>query len=377
MGGERPAFKTAVERARRKRASRRGRALSLSAAVEELKRQSRAPGAGRPGGETAQVEVRGGRCLNCDRELWSVRSGQAVDAERRPGGILAMLTDAELTFSLAGSPTSNSSRSSISATAGCWGWRPSSAGQHPTEGLISPDQLIPEAEASGDIGPLTRWVVMEACRQAGRWSPSIQLGVNGTIHQLRRGEVSKAVADALGGDGLPERPAHARGDRGRHRRPDGVGGLDGHLADGRAAVGGRRRDQLVLVRAVQRHSISTVKIDGSFIAGLEPHARASTGWSSRRSSTWPTRSACPRSSKRVETTAQVEIVRRSVPTPAQGFFFARPMSSEDAVVLARRARKCRSSRAPNRTLVRRVDGTAVRRTLDPRREAAAVDPGVE
>ncbi len=63
--------------------------------------------------------------------------------------------------------------------------------QHPTDGVISPAELIPQAEASGDILALTRWVLMEACRQAGTWSPSIQLGVNCTIHQLRRGEVSR------------------------------------------------------------------------------------------------------------------------------------------------------------------------------------------
>ena len=57
--------------------------------------------------------------------------------------------------------------------------------------------VSPYAEEHGDIGPLTRWIVQEACGQACTWSPSIQLGVNCTIHQLRRGEVSHAVATAL------------------------------------------------------------------------------------------------------------------------------------------------------------------------------------
>ena len=63
--------------------------------------------------------------------------------------------------------------------------------QHPTEGRIRPDRLIPAAEASGDIGPLTQWILLEACEQANRWSPSIQLGVNCTVHQLRRGRSPK------------------------------------------------------------------------------------------------------------------------------------------------------------------------------------------
>ena len=48
--------------------------------------------------------------------------------------------------------------------------------EHPTHGLISPSRLIPHAEVSGDIGPLTRWILMEACEKARSWSPSIQLG---------------------------------------------------------------------------------------------------------------------------------------------------------------------------------------------------------
>ncbi|HET6370213.1 MAG TPA: diguanylate cyclase, partial [Nitrospiria bacterium] len=39
--------------------------------------------------------------------------------------------------------------------------------QHPTHGLIPPDEFIPPAEKSGLIGPLTRWVLNAALRQCG------------------------------------------------------------------------------------------------------------------------------------------------------------------------------------------------------------------
>ena len=80
----------------------------------------------------------------------------------------------------------------------------------------------------------------------------------------------------------------------------------------------------------KRNSISTVKIDGSFIAGLEStqginrlvvetviHMAHSLGMSTIVE--W------------VETAAQVEIVRAFNADAAQGFFFSRPMSSDDAV----------------------------------------------
>ena len=84
---------------------------------------------------------------------------------------------------------------------------------------------------------------------------------------------------------------------------------------------------------LKRHSISTLKIDGSFIAGLEQaeginrlvvetviHMAHSLGMSAIVES--------------VETASQVDIVRSFRADAAQGFFFAKPMSSQDAAAFA-------------------------------------------
>jgi EAL domain-containing protein (putative c-di-GMP-specific phosphodiesterase class I) len=235
---------------------------------------------------------------------------------------------------------------------------------HPTEGLISPDRLIPEAEMSGDIGPLTRWVQLEACRQAGRWSPSIQLGVNGTIHQLRRGEVSKAVADALEQTGFPS------GQLTLEVTEDAI--ADPTASDDLKTLS-RMGVQLSVDDAgtnwssfepFKRHSISTVKIDGSFIAGLEStqginrlvvetviHMAHSLGMSAIV--------------EQVETLAQVETVRSFGADAAQGFFFARPMSCEDAAALAGCDQVPHFSRSRSGTLLRRVDDAIVEVTFGP------------
>ncbi len=288
-----------------------------------------------------------------------------------------MLTDTELTFSLAGTPYLEFLPVIDLSDGRLLGMEALVRWEHPTEGLISPDQLIPEAEASGDIGPLTRWVVMEACRQAGRWSPSIQLGVNGTIHQLRRGEVSKAVADALEGTGFPS------GQLTLEVTEDAI--VDPTASEDLMSIS-RMGVQLSVddvgtnwssFEPFKRHSISTVKIDGSFIAGLEPtqginrlvvetviHMAHSLGMSAL--------------AERVETMTQVEIVRSFGADAAQGFFFARPMSSEDAAALAGRDEVAHFSRCSKRMLVRRVDGTVVEEPYDPSVVGpAAVDTGVE
>ena len=100
----------------------------------------------------------------------------------------------------------------------------------------------------------------------------------------------------------------------------------------------------------KRNSISTVKIDGSFIAGLEStqginrlvvetviHMAHSLGMSAIVE--W------------VETAAQVEIVRAFNADAAQGFFFSRPMSSDDAVAFAAGPEVPQFSRTESRTLV--------------------------
>jgi predicted signal transduction protein with EAL and GGDEF domain len=128
----------------------------------------------------------------------------------------------------------------------------------------------------------------------------------------------------------------------------------------------------------KRHSISTVKIDGSFIAGLEPsqgvnrlvvetviHMAHSLGMSAIVES--------------VETAAQVEIVRSFNADAAQGFFFARPMSGEHAASLAGGPEVPQFSRTEIRTLLRTSDqagdqaASASGPDADPGSEVGAVD----
>ncbi len=77
--------------------------------------------------------------------------------------------------------------------------------QHPTRGLVQPDDFVPFAERSGLIVGIGAWVVHEACEQAAVWAaarqvPAAQLtiSVNVSGRQLaRRAGLLRAVSLAL------------------------------------------------------------------------------------------------------------------------------------------------------------------------------------
>ncbi|HTA06837.1 MAG TPA: EAL domain-containing protein [Solirubrobacteraceae bacterium] len=77
--------------------------------------------------------------------------------------------------------------------------------RHPQRGIISPGEFIPLAEESGQIIPIGRWALQEACRQASAWaSEGHELGVavNVSARQLDSDELIDDVYRALVRSGL-------------------------------------------------------------------------------------------------------------------------------------------------------------------------------
>ena len=72
--------------------------------------------------------------------------------------------------------------------------------QHPSRGMIPPDQFIPLAEQTGLIGPLSRWVLEEAARQCREWLRAgykLSVAINLSACNLRDAMLPKTIAGLL------------------------------------------------------------------------------------------------------------------------------------------------------------------------------------
>jgi predicted signal transduction protein with EAL and GGDEF domain len=82
--------------------------------------------------------------------------------------------------------------------------------QHPTRGLLVPDQFIRLAEECGLVVPVGAWVLEEACRQAAQWNrmavvagrPPVEVNVNISPRQLSSPDFVGTVASAIAGGGI-------------------------------------------------------------------------------------------------------------------------------------------------------------------------------
>jgi EAL domain-containing protein (putative c-di-GMP-specific phosphodiesterase class I) len=81
--------------------------------------------------------------------------------------------------------------------------------RHPERGLVPPDEFIPVAEETGQIGAIGVWVLQQACLQAKAWRdqglPSLRVGVNISAVQFHQPGLVDSVRAALDNAGLEPR----------------------------------------------------------------------------------------------------------------------------------------------------------------------------
>jgi diguanylate cyclase (GGDEF)-like protein/PAS domain S-box-containing protein len=208
--------------------------------------------------------------------------------------------------------------------------------QHPTRGLIRPDDIIPMAERLGLIGAIGAQVLDQACREAVTWPEDIGVAVNVSATQFGNGELPVVVAAALRQSGLPpsrlelEVTETALIDSDvvavpvmRSLREIGV-----RLVIDDFGVGHSSLSYLI------RFPFDKLKIDRSFVSGLghsrtaDTVVRAVIGLCSslRITST----------AEGVETAEQLAMLTHEDCAEAQGFLFGKPAPASDLPAMLRR-----------------------------------------
>jgi EAL domain-containing protein (putative c-di-GMP-specific phosphodiesterase class I)/CheY-like chemotaxis protein len=207
--------------------------------------------------------------------------------------------------------------------------------EHPQLGHLGPDAFVPLAEQSGEIARMGAWVIQRACSQAAHWSRAANadflffVSANVSPRQLTPDLVT-VVTDALATTGCPpdaliieltETSAMAEPELTRQvlRELDSLGV--------RAIVDdfGTGYSSLAYLRRIPLHAI---KIDRTFIDGLGREVEdsaivAAVVSMAHALGRWVL-------AEGVETRSQLEHLRALGCEMAQGFYFGRPLPSEQA-----------------------------------------------
>ncbi len=205
--------------------------------------------------------------------------------------------------------------------------------EHPDLGLVAPMQFIPIAEETGLILPMGKWVLQTACLQNVAWQeqgvPPLTIAVNLTARQFfdeRLLEDVTAILDSTGMDphlleleiteGLLIRDVEATLRTLSRLKKVGI----------RISLDNFGTGYSSLVN-LQRFPLDTIKIDRSFIQdvvsdpGNKGLAQAVIAMGKNLSLTVVAQG--------VETSEQAEFVRTHACDEIQGFFFNRPLSTEE------------------------------------------------
>ena len=204
--------------------------------------------------------------------------------------------------------------------------------QHPTRGLLMPDEFIPLAEETGQIVALDDWVLQEACRHVRAWQmehdhlPPLTLSVNLSASHFRQPALVTDIAGTLEKTGLDPRYL-------RLEITETVAMLDEAATADRLQALKRLGVRIAMddfgtgysgLNSLKRLPLDTLKIDRSFIAGLGSDQGDTAIVSAVIS--------CARAlglavtAEGIETQEQLIQLRKLACDHGQGYLFAKPLS---------------------------------------------------
>ena len=204
--------------------------------------------------------------------------------------------------------------------------------KHPDLGLLSPNEFIPLAEETGLILPLGEWVLRNVAEQHSAWRreglPMIRIGVNLSGYQLQQPSFTSRVRSILAETGMsPESLEFEITETVVMQNPDlAASVLKEFTGMGiRIAIDdfGTGYSSLAYIK---RFSVSSLKIDKSFIKDLERNptdAAIATAIIAMAASL-----NLKVVAEGVETVAQLDFLRDKLCDEVQGFLFSKPVPAE-------------------------------------------------
>jgi EAL domain-containing protein (putative c-di-GMP-specific phosphodiesterase class I) len=249
---------------------------------------------------------------------------RAVERQTIEGSLRRALERQE--FALHYQPKINLSTGEISGAEALIRWT------HPTRGLVSPAQFIPVAEDCGLILPISNWVLREACKQARAWVaeglPLGTMGVNISAIEFRNEGFLEGVFSILKDTGLDPRFLELElTESVLMKHPESTASvLQALRAKGvRVAVDDFGTGYSSL-SYLQKFSIDALKIDQSFVRRITSAPDETTIVTAIISMARSLKLRVV--AEGVETLQELEFLQAHQCDEAQGYYFSRPVASE-------------------------------------------------
>jgi diguanylate cyclase (GGDEF)-like protein len=203
--------------------------------------------------------------------------------------------------------------------------------QHPTRGVLPPESFIPLLEETGLIADVGRWVLEQACAQGAAWQAAgypISMAVNVSGRQLDTDRITADIETALEHSGLDPsaltievtETSLMRNVEETARRLTAIKALGVRIAIDDFGTGYSSLAHL------QRFPVDALKIDRSFIAGLEGNREGETLIHSLVQ--LGKALSIETFAEGIEGHRELSLLREQECDSGQGFLFARPLDAE-------------------------------------------------
>ncbi|WP_344954848.1 bifunctional diguanylate cyclase/phosphodiesterase [Zobellella aerophila] len=215
--------------------------------------------------------------------------------------------------------------------------------QHPTRGLLLPDDFIPLAEETGLVMPIGEWVLHTACTQARKWQqagyPAITMAVNLSAKQFRQAGLVERVSSVLQQTDLA--PHYLELELTESLLIEDIDRVVATLQELRSLGVGLSIDEFGTgyssLAYLQRFPIHTLKISRAFIGGIPEQSGGAT--IALAVLALANKLGLKTVAEGIENKAQQAFLTEHGCNLGQGFLFSRPLSAAQLAVLQGQGRR--------------------------------------